>query len=216
MRLIIIASFFLIFISCDKKKVKIEKKYPVYIISKELRNYEELKERYKNGIRDSSTVPLPPPLRPKYFYGTDNFILDDSLNIYFYQQKNVFRGFMCGTGMEEEIERDSIPEFKELTPEKIVQIPLNSLEEFLKLNLKKGQRNIVKIASQKDTLNSKAYYRLVDALDKHLDFENDRDVYVIYSTTQEEDTVLFYKKFKKDYDYKEIKWDLNRIKFIKK
>lgn len=212
MRVIFIMIISMILLSCQKKKI-IDKKYPVYIISEKFREYEVSKENYKKGNNDSITIVQ--PLLPKYLYGTDNFILDKESNVFYYQQKDEFIRAMCGTGMEEEMEKDSIPIFKNLTPEIIIQIPLNSIEDFLKLNFRKGKRNLVKIASQKDTLNSNAYYKLVEALDKCLNFKNDNDVWVIYPSTQEEDTVLFYKKIDKEYNSQKIKWDLKRIKFLK-
>ena len=75
---------------------------------------------------------------------------------------------------------------------------------------------MVKIGSQLDTLKSNTYFKLQEALDKHLSFSQDRDCYVAYRTTQEEDTVLHYKKNNRLYRPELIKWDLKRIKFIKK
>ncbi len=44
---------------------------------------------------------------PRYKYGTENFILDDSSNIYYYQLEKYFSAVGCGTGME----LDSLPYF---------------------------------------------------------------------------------------------------------
>lgn len=41
----------------------------------------------------------------------------------------------------------------------------------------------------------------------------DRDTYFIGETTQEEDTVLKYKKNNESYYFENIKWDKTKIKF---
>lgn len=196
-------------ISCKKESSKF--KNEPYIISLERKKYDH--------CDTCKTIPL---IRlPIYFYGTENFIIDKNSNLYYYQLKKHYKEdefvMICGTGLEDEIKKDSIPIFKDLKPEQIIQIPLNSLDDFIKLNIRKEERNLVKIASQKDTLNSIAYYKLVEALGKNLDFNYpDRDFSAIYNTTQEEDTVLAYLKNKKYYNPNEIKWDLKRIKFFPK
>lgn len=195
-------------ISCDKKvKIK-EKKYPVHIISKYFRENKELRKRYKEG--DTSIILQ--PFLPRYLYGTENFILDDSSNIYYYQLERYFSAVGCGNDME----LDSIPFFLNIKPENIIRLSVNSIDDFVKLNIRQGERNLVKIASQKDTLNSKAYFKLQEALDKNLKFREDSDIYTAYPTTQEEDTVLYYKKHKKDYYADSIKRDKKRIRFFPK
>lgn len=191
-------------ISCGKKE---DVKSP-YVISKvwnEYSNFINTEEKDRNG----NVLPPPPP-RYKYGYGYQNFIIDDSLKLYYYQLTPKF--------MEKCIvERDdTIPYFQDLKPEMLIEIPLNSINDFVKLNFKKGKSDKVKIASTKDTLNSEAYFNLVKALDKYLDFSNDNDVYAIFPTTQEEDTILYYKKNKDYYFSSQIKWDLKRVKFFDK
>ena len=191
-------------VSCEKKKNVEEGKYPIHIISEYFRKNEELQKKAKDG----DTLIIPPPILPKYLYGSENFILDDSSNVYYYQRKFVIQ--FCGTGLE----KDTIPVFENIQPEYLIKVPISSISEFVKLNIRKGERNLVKIASQKDTLNSEAYFKLLNALDNNLDFREDRDVYLAYRTTQEEDTVLYYKKHKEYYDSDSVKWDMKRIRFF--
>lgn len=199
-------------ISCEKKNDLKKNKYKTYVISTERKKYEEALILGKNC--DTCIVPL--VHMPIYLYGTENFILDDSSNVYYYQLERFYSAAGCGTGMEEEMKRDSIPVFKSLIPERIIQIPLSYIDDFIRLNLRRDERNLVKIASQKDTLDSDAYFKLIEALENNLEFRYDNDSYFVYRTTQEEDSVLHYKKYKKIYDTDSIKWDKNRIKFPKK
>lgn len=202
-RIVCFLFFVIFFVSCKKNEKMIE--YRPYIISEERKKYEMQDELYKEGKIDKVVLTH----LPEYFYGSENFILDDSSNVYYYQLERFFSASGCGT----DTGKDSIPYFLKLKPESFIKLPLESIDGFLKLNFRKGERNAVKIASQKDTLNSKAYFKLQESLDKYLDYREDRDIYLIYPTTQEEDVVLLCKKYKKDYNSDSIKWDKKRIRF---
>lgn len=215
MRITLIILVVLNFVSCKKDKIVPEKKNVPYIISEEGDKFRRKKVLGPNY----DTITLVTRV-PKYFYGTENFIIDKNSNLYYYQLKKRYKekewGFVCGTGLEEEYKKDTIPIFKGLDAEKMIQVSINSIDEFVKMNLQNGEVNAVKIASQNDTLKSNTYYKLIEALDKNLSFKEDRDLYFIYRTTQEEDTVLYYKNHKKYYNTDSIKWDMKRIKFSKK
>jgi hypothetical protein len=206
----IVYFFFLVFgfISCEKKNKTFLKKYHPYIISEERRKYKIQDELYKKGEIDKVLLMN----LPKYLYGTENFILDDSSNVYYYQLERYFSAVGCGTDME----KDSIPFFLDIKPESFIKLSISSIDDFVKQNMRSGERNLVKIASQNDTLNSKAYFKLQEALNKYLNFREDRDIYLVYPTTQEEDTVLNYKKYKKNYESDSIKWDKKKIRFFTK
>lgn len=141
MRIVYCICFVIVFFSCEKKLAVEEKKYPVHIISEYFKSNRELQKRKDNG--DTSIVLS--PIMPKYFNGTENFILDDSSNIYYYQLERYFSAAGCGTDME----KDSIPFFLNLKPESLIKLPIESIDEFLRLNFRKGERNAVKIASQR-------------------------------------------------------------------
>lgn len=192
-------------ISCEKKTD--QKEYEPYVISEVWDAYQKAR---KNPERDENgNILPPPPHREKWGYGYENFIIDDSLNVFYYEFQPRFTESCIET------EDDTIPYFQDLRPGLLIQLPKESLVEFVKLNFKRGIRNKVKIASQKDTLNSKAYYDLLKGFDKYLDRYYDGDIYGIFATTQEEDTVLYYKKHRKWYNPDSIKWDKKRIQFLK-
>lgn len=194
-------------ISCEKKTD--QKEYEPYVISEVWDAYQKAR---KNPERDENgNILPPPPHREKWGYGYENFIIDDSLNVFYYEFQPQFTE-SCIPEYE-----DSIPYLQGLRPDWLIQLPKESLTEFVKLNFKRGIRNKVKIASQKDTLSSKEYFDLMKAFDKYLDWDEngDRDIYAIFATTQEEDTVLYYKKNKKAYYTDSIKWDKKRIRFPK-
>jgi hypothetical protein len=77
------------------------------------------------------------------------------------------------------------------------------------LNYKDAFRNITFIASKSDTLQSKAFFDLRNSLNSSI---KGRDFYLVRRTTQEEDTVLKYKKNNKYYYSDSIKWDQTKIK----
>ncbi|MFC4815962.1 hypothetical protein [Flavobacterium sp. GCM10023249] len=191
-------------ISCGKKVGESSDK--PYVISEERRKYEMQDELYEKGEIDKIVLMN----LPKYFYGSENFILDDSSNVFYYHfQPKIYESCIP-------FEDDDIPYFQGLEPDLLIQLPKESLAAFVKLNFRRGIKNKVKIASQKDTLNSKAYFKIRHALDKYLSFRPDNDIYLVYPTTQEEDSVLYYKKHQKVYNPDSIKWDKKRIRFFTK
>jgi hypothetical protein len=183
----------LLILNCGKKEEKITKKNKPYIISQE----------NNRQIINGDTIP-PPPIPGFLVYGTNTFIIDSDSTIYYFKQGDV--GHICGNG-----ERgDTIPYFIDLQPKDLIQIPTNSISNFIKLHYKDHFRNMTFIASKSDTLKTKTYFDLVKALKSSL---KERDIYFMRRTTQEEDTVLKYKKSNKYYNSHDIKWDKNRISF---
>jgi len=178
-------------LSCNKKAevVKIQKPY---IISKE----------NKEIIHNNDTVP-PPPVPGWLVYGTNTFILNSDSTAYYFQNKEI--GMICGT-----LTADTIPYFINLQPKDLIEVSNKNIYDFIKLNYKEDFRNVTFIASHSDTLNSKIFFDLQKSLNF---FKRNRDFYLIRRTTQEEDTVLHYKKSNKYYDSNSIKWDKSRIRF---
>lgn len=188
----------LLLLNCTKKEVKKIAKNNPYIISKE----------DKETLEDLKKRKIPPPPPPgEIFYGTNAFIIDKDSNLYYFQgNKSVLA---CSTGSE----NDTIPYFVDLQPKDLIEIPNNFIADFVKLNYKKEIRNLTFISSQLDTLQSKNYFDLMKAIRISC---QDMDTYFIGRTTQEEDTVLKYKKNNEYYDSNEIKWDKTKIKFPRK
>lgn len=206
MRVIFILYVLLVLNSCEMKVT--QKEYEPYIISKVPKDYQASVEKYKLDKNKRSLPPPPPPA--VWGYGFENFIIDDSLNVFYYQFQP--KGYESCLSSEE----DYIPYFQGLKPDMLIQLPKENLIEFVKLNFKRRIWNKVKIASQRDTLNSIEYFDLVKAFDKYLNKNEDGDTYRIFASTQEEDTVLYYKKHKKKYDSDSIKWDKKRVRFFSK
>jgi hypothetical protein len=186
----------LLLLNCSKKEEKKTVKSNSYIISKENRETLEDFRKWK--------IPPPPPPPGQLFYGTNAFIIDKDSNLYYFQgNKSVL---VCGTGSE----NDTIPYFVHLQPKDLIEIPNNCIADFVKLNYKKEIKNLTFISSQLDTLQSKNYYDLIKAI--RISCQG-MDGYSIGRTTQEEDTVLKYKKNNEYYDFENIKWDKTKIKF---
>lgn len=189
---------FFLFLNCTKKE---EVKNEVYIISKAERDY---KKRLKES--QNKFIPPPPP-KGLFTYGSNNFIIDKDTNVFYFQQPSFF---MCGTCLED----DPIPRLMEFETEDFIQIPTSSIQEFIKLNYKAGERNFTHIASQIDTLNFEVYFDLVNTVTKS-SLVADKDIFIIRRTTQEEDTVIDYKKKRKSYYYENVKWDTTKIDTIR-
>lgn len=181
----------LFLLNCTKKEDKIAQ-IP-HIIS----------QQNKEIIRNNDTALPPPPIPGWLIYGTNTFILNSDSTAYYFQNKEI--GFICGT-----TNADTIPYFINLQPKDLIEISDKNLYDFIKLNYKDDFRNVTFIASQSDTLKSKMFFNLINSLDSSL---IDRDFYRIRKTTQEEDTVLKYKKNNKSYYSEDIKWDKTKIKF---
>ena len=148
--------------------------------------------------------PTPPSIRAYYF--PSNFIIDTSGQIYFYQQQQN-RGF-CGTG----IEWNTPPEFIDLKPMDIIQIPIENIEMFIKLNILNIDtlNRYVSIASTQDTVKS-------EGLSKIIALFKDTSNHIRWKfriVTQEEMIVLDYKKRQAKYYADEIKWDSTKIRFL--
>lgn len=176
----------LLFLNCTKREGKNIVKNKPYIISKENREtLEDLKKR-KN----------PPP--PSGFYSYNNLIIDKKGDFYFYQKE--YNTWNCIPS-----DYDTIPDFRNIEPIEIVKIPKYSVVDFIKQNV--TNRNDLKqtliIASQNDTVKSNLLLSFLN--------QNQLKSFAIRRTTQEEDTVLEYKKNNKFYNSEDIKWDQDRI-----
>jgi len=184
----------LLLLNCAKKEKN--KKAILYIISKEkIQTSDELEKK---------KAPPPPPIPGSLIYGTNTFIIDHDSKIYYFQRNPIFP--ICGNGFE----NDTIPHFIDLQPQHLIEIPSNSISDFVKLNYKDDFRNLTFVSSKLDTLKSESFFKLINALESSL---KDRDFYYIERTTQEVDTVLKYKKTNKYYSSENIKWDKKRITF---
>lgn len=181
----------LFFLNC--KKEESEQRNISYIISQE----------NKGRIKGNHTIPPPPPIPGWLFYGTDTFIINSDTTAYYIKNKEI--GFVCGTATA-----DTIPYFADLNPRDLIEISNKNIFDFIKLNYNDDFRNATFIASNSDTIDSEIFFDLYKALNI---FKKDRDFITIRQTTQEEDTVLKYKKNNKYYNFENIKWDKTKIKF---
>lgn len=183
--------FFLL--NCDKKEKKIVVKNKSYIISYEDRKFLQI---LKKG---NISLPI------NGFYGENQLIIDKNGNLFFYQKEYIRAG--CGTRSE----NDTLPHFFNLQPKDIIRIPKACVNNFLSENIldKEEYRRILIIASQNDTIKNTSFFNFVN--------KNKLRAYLIRRTTQEEDTVLKYKKNNDSYYSEDIKWDKNRIQlpFVK-
>jgi hypothetical protein len=149
---------------------------------------------------DSEIPPPPPPNRAYYF--ASNFIFDTADRIYFYQQHQLLND-------DAPISWDTAPNFIGLEPKDIIQIPGNSVEDFIKLNiLNKGDNErYVAIASTRDTFTSNELSKIVSI------FKFYRVHWKFRKVTQEEEVVLDCKKRQVFYIPNAIKWDSTKIIF---
>jgi hypothetical protein len=139
---------------------------------------------------------------------TSNFIIDTAGEVYYYQQPQY--SFYCGTGLD----WDTPPKFINLKPKDIVQVPINSLTNFMKLNvlsLAINQRRVA-IASIKDTIQSIGLSKILAVCN-----DNSNEIrWLFRKATEEENIVLKYKKHNWRYYPEDIKWDSTKIRFESK
>lgn len=192
-RVFVALLFCLALLNCAKKEEKSVEKNAPYIISQENRE----------KIIGKDTIPPIPPIPGWLVYGTDTFIIDSDTTIYYFQRNEI--GMICGTPTA-----DTIPYFINLQPRGLILLSNKNIYDFIKLNYNNNFRNITFIASSSDTVNSKAFFDLRKSLKSFTKF---RDRLFIRRTTQEEDTVLKYKRNNEYYYPENIKWDKNRIAF---
>jgi hypothetical protein len=150
---------------------------------------------------DSKMPPPPPPKRAYYF--PSNFIIDTSGQVFFYQRQRKWND-------DVQADWNTPPEFIDLKPKDIVEIPVNGIEEFIKLNILNidSSKRYIAIASAKDTMTSLGLSKII-AICKD---ENNHIRWKFRLMTQEEAIVLNYKKGNGNYDSEEIKWDSTKIK----
>ncbi|MBF4514890.1 hypothetical protein IRZ71_00950 [Flavobacterium sp. ANB] len=184
----------LLLMSCGKKEEKTTEQNFTYIISKENEKY----------LKELKIKKIPPP--PPGFYGYNQIIIDTNNNFYFYQKETI--GWHCVQSPS-----DTIPDFINIEPNDIIKIPNHSLSDFIKENIanKDERHTMLVFASQNDTIKNKDF-------EKTLDFLNNPSAskikyFTIRRSTQEEDTVLKYKKNNQPYYSDNIKWDNKRITF---
>ena len=172
---------FLLLLNCNKKEEKTS-----YVISIE-------KSKFLNELKKKN---IPPP--PSGFYSYNNLIIDQKGDFYFYQKE--YTPWHCIPS-----ERDTIPDFFNIKPIEIIKVPNNSIVDFIKQNVasKNEMKRMLVIASQNDTIKNKALLSYLN--------ENQLRTFSARITTQEEDTVLKYKKNNEFYNYEDIKWNQNRI-----
>ncbi|MFC4475475.1 hypothetical protein [Flavobacterium chungangensis] len=179
-----------LFLNCDKKE-KTAIKSKDYIIS-----YEDRKlKRYYDSLQKDNPNTSPPP---KGFYSERQLIMDKKREFYFYKKDFMRDG--CGTTPES----DTIPHLINLKPNDLIKVSQSNLSNFISNNFtnKKEYKGILIIASQNDTIKNELLFN----------FLNKKDIsFLIRKTTQEEDTVLKYKKRNETYKSKNIKWDKGRI-----
>lgn len=136
---------------------------------------------------------------------TTNFIIDTFGEVYFYAQPQY--GWFCGTGFN----WDTPPEFINLKPKDIVQVPINSITDFIKLNVLSldGNDRRVAIASVKDTIQSVGLSKILAVCNDN----SNKIKWTFRKTTQEENVVLKFKKLNRKYYFEDIKWDSTKIWF---
>lgn len=179
---IILGSFVLI--GCEEKSPITEKsKSEIYIISKQ------------DSLQNLSFQIEYPD------YAQNNFIIGDSNKVYFYRTSPIM---ICTP------EENRPPVFIDLQPNDIIELPVNSIEEFTHLNFggELRRKNTISIASFTDTINSDIFRHLTTS------FVSERIAkYFIRRTTLEEETVLAHKSKNLPYFQEDIDWDTTRISF---
>jgi len=185
----IVICFFLL--NCEKKKENATVKHKDYIIS-----FEDMRlKKYADSLKKKTDKVLFPTI--KGFYCQNQLLIDKKGNLFFYQIEYIPK--ICGST----IGTDTIPYLLNLKPIDLITLPTSSINDFLVLNILSKRENEQRliIGSQNDTIKNISIFSFINKL----------KTYKIRRTTQEEDTVLKYKKSNEYYNYEDIKWNEDRI-----
>jgi hypothetical protein len=180
-------------LSCNKKSKQktSNNSEKVYVISQE-----DIKAKVH-----FDSLKTNPPYVPKGVSCESNILIDKNNFVYYYQRRYI--PTFCNYGME----NDTLTHFLDLQPKDLIKIPKACIGKIINENVmtQEKRRQILVIASQNDTIKDLDFLRFMHQMKV--------PSYVIRRTTQEEDTVLHYKKTDKYYRSDEIKWDKKQIKF---
>jgi hypothetical protein len=130
------------------------------------------------------------------FYGTYNFILDTSGELYFHNKDSLLN--CCSTGANY-----NYPDYIGLKPADMKIISDNDLEIFLDsvINISKKAEYSIQIAVFSDTIEHKTFFQLLEKIqDRKL------EIYNVRLATEEETEVLKAKKQNRNYDFYKVKW----------
>ncbi len=180
------------------------------------------------------SYPSPPPINPKveikginsYF---DLVIIFDSIdNVFLYQTDRIIndhsrvkspRGCVIDEEDKKYYDYLKFPIFLGLRPENLLRFNSNGFIDFVATNNDVFHFNttspitrILFLASTKDTIENKAFYDLMNMINKNESVSKrpkDKISVVIRMTTEEENQVLFYKKKNLKYFPEKIKWTKN-------
>jgi hypothetical protein len=146
----------------------------------------------------------PTRLSPYPYYFDHNFIIDTGGAVYYFAREHheKVRG--------SDLISDRPPDFINLQPADLVQVPVDGLEFFLQVNVlnQDRPRRLSTISIVKDSIQSKALFTIADI------FIKNHVPWLYRKTTQEEDVVLRFKKMQTYYDYTSVHWDSTKIHFF--
>jgi hypothetical protein len=137
-----------------------------------------------------------------------NFIIDSTGQLYYYQLEHVH----LSSCIVDTNESPKVPEFIDLKPKDLIQIPENNISDFVKLNILNNKigRRMISIASVQDTIKSNGLKILLHTIDSTRHWG-----YNIRLVTPEEKIVLSYKQRQDHYDPNYISWDSTKTLFTK-
>ncbi len=141
---------------------------------------------------------IPPP--PTVFYGDYTFVLDADNKLYLHNKKH---DIICGTGLD-----NTKPPFIDLAPQDFKQVNQTDLTRFLaNTDSVNKEKDFVIVASYADTIKGDApIYPLVKCMtNSGISLKWWR----IRRITEEEKTVLAYRRRNRNYDPEEIAWSTN-------
>lgn len=175
--------FSVLFLICSCKKRTPKEFEDFYVISK-------MDSALRNKQKSSN---IPPSING--FYSRNNLIIDINDSLYFYNYKNNHL-FHCFNEPN-----DTLPLLINIDPDNLLNVSVATIKDII--NRQQIERNRCKlvIASQKDSIKNKELLKYLKEI----------KISYIRRTTQQEDTVLDYKKKNKIYTQDDVKWDYKKL-----
>jgi hypothetical protein len=153
--------------------------------------------------KDPKEPPPPPPPIEYPYYFDHNFLIDTGGVIFYFAREH--HRFFSGTG----IDINTPPDFINLKPSDLVQLPNDLIGSFISENLlnQDRSRRLSTISIVRDSIWSPGLFKIVEI------FKQNHVPWLYRKTTQEESAVIKFKKMQTYYDCESVKWDSSKIRF---
>jgi hypothetical protein len=198
----------------------IPSKKDYYIVSKDSVNiyFDCVKRHDSTCFSNKLPEPLPPP--GLEWYSKLMILFDSTDRVYIYQTKNIFT-YDSTKEYNTNIDYTKFPNYIGLQPYQLMTFTSDNFISFIKNNndilkldtIDRKYNRLIYIASNKDTIENKAYYDLMGIIKSKLPNQSHKRkvLFITRLTTEEENQVIYCKRRNLKYFPEKIKWSSDFI-----